>query len=167
MDSGASLHMMSDNEFFSGEKGTIPRPKEPTVITTANGKEESAEEATVYVDDLDVLSQWCCCEIHQQCYLWVFYAKKWATRTNGNLEGLHQWWKMDIWQGARLRTTFQLWPFQKERRTSDNHSKPIASSRRQRIRRQVAIRFQSGFQPFEQASLAIVPTRTQSWWNNL
>ena len=53
MDSGTTLHMMSKNEITSGEKETIIRSKEPTVITTANGKAESTQEATVYVNDLD------------------------------------------------------------------------------------------------------------------
>ena len=44
-------HMMSKNEFTSGEKETIRRLQEPTVITTTSGKAESAEEATVYVND--------------------------------------------------------------------------------------------------------------------
>ena len=54
MNSGASLHMLSKNELICGEKDTIRRSKEPTVITTANGKADSTEEATVYVNDLDV-----------------------------------------------------------------------------------------------------------------
>ena len=54
VDSGASLHMLNKNELTSGEKDTIRRSNEPTVITTANGKAESTEEATVYVNDLDV-----------------------------------------------------------------------------------------------------------------
>ena len=46
--------MMSKNEFASCEKDPIRRSKGPTVITTANGKAESTEEATAYVNDLDV-----------------------------------------------------------------------------------------------------------------
>ena len=36
MDSSASLQMMSRNEFISGGKDTIGRPREPTVITSAS-----------------------------------------------------------------------------------------------------------------------------------
>ena len=36
MDSGAYLHGVSQNELTSGEKDTITRSREPTVITTAN-----------------------------------------------------------------------------------------------------------------------------------
>ena len=54
VDSGASLHMMSKSALTSGEKDTIGRSKEPTVTKSANGKAESTEEVTVYVNDLDV-----------------------------------------------------------------------------------------------------------------
>ena len=46
--------MMSKNKLTSGEKDTIRRSSEHPVITTANGKAESTEEATVFVNDLDV-----------------------------------------------------------------------------------------------------------------
>ena len=46
--------MMSKHELTSGQKSSIRRSKEPTVVTTANGKVESMEEATVFVKDLDV-----------------------------------------------------------------------------------------------------------------
>ena len=54
VDSGASLHLMSKCELTSGETDTIRRSKEPTLITTANGKAESTEEVTVHVNDMDV-----------------------------------------------------------------------------------------------------------------
>ena len=43
-----------DEKELTGEKDTIRRWKETTGITTANGKAGSTEEATVYVNDLDV-----------------------------------------------------------------------------------------------------------------
>ena len=54
MDSGATLHMMSRNDLASGEKKTIRKSRDLTVITTTNGKAESTKEALVYVNDLDV-----------------------------------------------------------------------------------------------------------------
>ena len=54
MDGGASLRMMSKSDLTSGEKDTIRRSKEPTVITTAGGKAESTAETTVYVNEMDV-----------------------------------------------------------------------------------------------------------------
>ena len=53
VDSGASLHMTRKNELTSGERDTR-RSKEVTASTTANGKAESTEEATVYINDLVV-----------------------------------------------------------------------------------------------------------------
>ena len=54
VDSGASLHMMSQNELTSGENDTVRRSKEPTVIATANGEAELTEEATENVHDMEV-----------------------------------------------------------------------------------------------------------------
>ena len=54
VDSGTSLSMISKLELTCGGKDAIRRSKEPTVITTANGRAESTEEETVYVNDLDV-----------------------------------------------------------------------------------------------------------------
>ena len=54
MDSGAYLHMISKNELASGQRDTIRKSKEPTVIMPANGKAEPTEEATENVNDLGV-----------------------------------------------------------------------------------------------------------------
>ena len=54
VDSGASLHMMIKYGFTSGENGTIRRSHGSAVITTASGKAELTQEATLYVNDLDV-----------------------------------------------------------------------------------------------------------------
>ena len=81
MDSGATPHMVSKNELTTGEKDTNRRSKEPTVITSASSKAESTEEATD-VKDLDVFVHCCCCKIHQQCPLWIYYAKNGASPMN-------------------------------------------------------------------------------------
>ena len=54
VDSGAFLHMMSENELTSVGKDAIRRSHQPTVNTTANGNAESAEEATGHLNDVDV-----------------------------------------------------------------------------------------------------------------
>ena len=54
MNGGASLHMMSKNALTSGERENTRKEKETAVIMTANGKAATTEEATVYVDDVDV-----------------------------------------------------------------------------------------------------------------
>ena len=63
---------------FFGEKGTLRKSKEPTFIMTANGKAESTEEATVYVNDFDVFVTGCCWKMQEQCRVQVYYAKKWT-----------------------------------------------------------------------------------------
>ena len=72
--------MMSKQELTPGGKEIIRKSKEPTVIATANGKAESTEDVTVYVNDG---------QVYQQCCHWVYHAKKWATPTNGKRESLH------------------------------------------------------------------------------
>ena len=42
-------HDENKSELTSGQQDTSRRSKEPTVITTANGKAEATEEGTVYV----------------------------------------------------------------------------------------------------------------------
>ena len=79
VDNGA-FHMMSKQELTLGEKETIQKSKEPTVIATANGKAEATEEATVHVNDLGRFTA---------VLYWVYHAKKWATPTNGKRESLH------------------------------------------------------------------------------
>ena len=55
MDNAVEVRMLHHkNELTPIEKVTIRGSKEPTVITTANGKGESTEETTVYVNDLEV-----------------------------------------------------------------------------------------------------------------
>ena len=51
VESGVFLHMLMENDLTSG------RSTEPTVITTASGKAEPTEEATVYVNDLEVFAR--------------------------------------------------------------------------------------------------------------
>ena len=74
------LHMMSKHKLTFVGKEIIRKSKETTVIATANGKAQSTEDATVYVNDL---------QNYQQCYLCFFYAKKWSTPTHGKQERLH------------------------------------------------------------------------------
>ena len=70
VDVGASLHLRSKKELTPLEKGTIRRWKESTVITTTSGKAELTEQATVFVNDLDVFVTMIRWKIHRQCYLW-------------------------------------------------------------------------------------------------
>ena len=47
--------MMSKNDLIHEEKEAIRKSKESCTITTANGTIMTTEEATVYVEDLDML----------------------------------------------------------------------------------------------------------------
>ena len=57
MDSGASLHVMSKCDLTPEEQGTIQKSTDPSVIMTAHGTIQTAEEATVCVCDLDMFVQ--------------------------------------------------------------------------------------------------------------
>ena len=57
MDSGASVHMMSQSDLTAEEQETIQKSKDPSVIMTAKGTAHTTEEATVYVGDLDMFVQ--------------------------------------------------------------------------------------------------------------
>ena len=54
VDSGASLHVMSEKELSSEEMDTLRRSRTPTVVLTANGEEHTHEEAQVFVHDLNL-----------------------------------------------------------------------------------------------------------------
>ena len=70
VDSGASLHMMSKNELtFGGEKMPSADRKNPPSSRPPTEKAESTEDATVYVNDLDVFVTLMLLEDSQQCYL--------------------------------------------------------------------------------------------------
>ena len=55
VDSGASMHMVSKEDLNSAELETVRISKNPTMMVTANGEVLAKEEATVYVQDLDLL----------------------------------------------------------------------------------------------------------------
>ena len=54
VDSGASLHMVSQRDLNSAELETMRISKNPTTVMTANGQVLTREEATVYVKQLDL-----------------------------------------------------------------------------------------------------------------
>ena len=84
VDSGASMHMVSRKDFSSAELDTVKVSKSPTTVVTANGEVLTKEEATVYVNELDlfvkemlledtpaVLSLGKLCEDHEYNYHWT------------------------------------------------------------------------------------------------
>ena len=53
VDSGASMHVMSNRELSSEEMGTFRRSRNLTVVLTANGEVQTHEEAQVFVHDVN------------------------------------------------------------------------------------------------------------------
>ena len=54
VDSGASMHMISNKEFNDAEMDILNKSCSPTRVKTANGEVQTHEEATVYVKELDI-----------------------------------------------------------------------------------------------------------------
>ena len=56
VDSGASVHMISKKDLSDAEMDTLTKSCSPTIVITANGEVQTPEEATVYVEELDIFS---------------------------------------------------------------------------------------------------------------
>ena len=54
VDSGASMHMISQKDLSDAEIDTLTKSCSPTIVITANGEVQTHEEATVYVKELDL-----------------------------------------------------------------------------------------------------------------
>ena len=54
VDSGASMHMVSEKDLDSAELETIRTPRSPKTVMTANSEVRTREEATVFVKPLDL-----------------------------------------------------------------------------------------------------------------
>ena len=54
VDSGASMHVVSERHLDSAELETMRISKNPTTVMTANGEVQTKEEATAYVKELDL-----------------------------------------------------------------------------------------------------------------
>ena len=48
------MHMVSKRDLNSAELGTMRTSKSPTTVMTANGEVQTREEATAYVNELDL-----------------------------------------------------------------------------------------------------------------
>ena len=51
VDSGASMHMISEKDLSDAEMDTLTKSCSPTIVVTANGEVQTHEEATVYVQE--------------------------------------------------------------------------------------------------------------------
>ena len=54
VDSGASMHMVSEKDLNSAELETMRTSRSPTTVMTANGRVRTNQESTVYVKQLDL-----------------------------------------------------------------------------------------------------------------
>ena len=54
VDSGASMHMISNKDLSDAEMDTLTKSCRPTIVITANGEVQTHEEAIVYVKELDI-----------------------------------------------------------------------------------------------------------------
>ena len=54
VDSSASMHMISKKDLSDAEMDTLTKSCSPTIVITANGEAQTHEEATVYVNELDI-----------------------------------------------------------------------------------------------------------------
>ena len=83
VDSGASMHVVSNKDHNSAELETMRRSRSPTTVMTANGEVQTREESTVYVKQLDLFVKvifleetlqffpWILCEDHGYTYHWT------------------------------------------------------------------------------------------------
>ena len=84
VDSGASMHMISNKVLNSAELDPVTTSKRPTTVFTTNGEVQTHEEATVYVKELGifltmkvledtpaVLSLGKLCDEHGYSYEWI------------------------------------------------------------------------------------------------
>ena len=109
VDSGASMHMISEKDLSDAEMDTLTKSCSPTIVITAIGEVQTHEEATVYVKELDifltvkvlentsaVLSLGKLCDENGYSYGWIHGQKLHLIKTgSGNL--------------AIRRTSFPLW----------------------------------------------------------
>ena len=78
VDSGASMHMISKKDLSDAEMDTLTKSCSPTIVITANGEGQTHEEATVYVNELDIFLPMkvledapAVCDEHGYSYEWI------------------------------------------------------------------------------------------------
>ena len=99
VDSGASMHMVSEKDLNFAVLETMRTSRSPTTVMTANGEVQTREEATVYVKELDlfvkvmlleetpaVLSLGTLCEDHGNTYHWTGGQKPHLTKNGKRID---------------------------------------------------------------------------------
>ena len=57
VDSGASMHIFSKKDLNKAELETVRTSRSATTVMTANGEVQTRQEATVYVEELDLFAK--------------------------------------------------------------------------------------------------------------
>ena len=96
VDSGASMHVISKKDLGNAEMDTLTKSCSPTIVITANGEVQTHEEATVYVEEVDifltmkvlentpaVLSLGKLCDENGYSYEWINVQKTHISSKNG------------------------------------------------------------------------------------
>ena len=90
VDSGASMHLISNKDLSDAEMDTLTTSCSPTIVTTANGEVQTHEGATVYVKELYIYSWlWKSSITRQQYCRSESFAMKTGIPTNGSMVKNH------------------------------------------------------------------------------
>ena len=133
VDSGASMDIISKKNLNSAQMDTLTKSCSPTIVITANGEVQTHEEASVYVEELDifltmkvlentpaVLSLGKLCDEHGYSYEWI----------NGQKPHLIKNGMSDTMQHGELRSDRGSW-FVNEFFLSSHHSTSMTPSRQE------------------------------------
>ena len=120
VDSGASMHMISQKDLSNAEMDTLTKSCSPTIVITANGEVRTHEEAIVYVKELDifltmkvlentpaVLSLGKLCDEHGYSYEWINGQKPHLIKDGRDSDNL-QYGELRSDRGSRLVNEFFL-----------------------------------------------------------
>ena len=83
VDSGASMHMVSEKDLNSAELATMRTSRSPTTVMTANGELRTNKEATIYVKQLDIFVKVMLLQETPQCFHWGNSAMNMGIRITG------------------------------------------------------------------------------------
>ena len=111
VDSGASMHMVSEKDLNSAELETMTS-RSPTTVMTANGEVRANKEATAYVT---YSSKLCFLKKLPQCFHSGNSAKNMGTRITGKAVKIHISSKMARELIAICQTMYHLWSLEYQR----------------------------------------------------
>ena len=123
VDSGASMHMISEKDLSDAEMETLTTSRSPTTVIRANGEVQTHEEAIVYVKELDifltmkvlentpaVLSLGKFCDENGYSYEWINGQKKKNHISLRRDSEILQYGELRSFRGSRF-VKFVLWIF--------------------------------------------------------